>query len=145
MPALLAYFDTSVLVRRYVEEAGATRARNLLGTHRLLSSAVAPLEVLAALCRKRASGQLPTTDFTAIRSRVLRDRTHWELIEVSPLVLAQAEAVIMETALRTIDALHLASHLVFQSSSGLRIPFVTGDARQRDAATQLELDVVWAG
>ena len=54
MPRPWAYFDTSVLVKRYVEEDGAGQSRALLGRHRLLSSAILPVETLAALRRRIA-------------------------------------------------------------------------------------------
>ena len=43
------------------------------------------------------------------------------------------------------DAVHLAAALTFQSTAGLRVPFVTADARQRDAAEPSGLPVFWAG
>ena len=70
---------------------------------------------------------------------------YWELVEVSPQVLAQAEELIRKTDLRTLDALHVASALVFQTTSGLRVPFITGDQRQRNVAEQLDLELVWVG
>ena len=48
-----AYFDTSVLVKRYVREDGSMYARALMRRHRVVSSAVAPLELLSALTRRR--------------------------------------------------------------------------------------------
>ena len=47
--------------------------------------------------------------------------------------------------MRTLDALHLASVLVFQAETDLRPPFITGDAQQRRAAEALGLDVVFVG
>jgi predicted nucleic acid-binding protein len=76
---------------------------------------------------------------------MLRDRATWELVEVTPLVLSQAENLVQEASLRTLDALHVAAALAFQAESGMRVPFITGDDRQRQAANQLELDVVWVG
>ena len=131
MPAPWAYFDTSVLVRRYIREAGSHRARRLLRQYRFLSSAIAPVEMMSALCRRRAAGELAERDFRAILSRMHKDRSYWELVEVSPLVLAHAEDLIRKTALRTLNALHLGSALAFQAASGIAIPFITGDARQR--------------
>ncbi len=145
MPTRWAYFDTSVLVKRYVKERGAARARSLLRRYRFLSSAVAPLEVMSALCRRRAMDHLAQRDFTAIVARMQEDREYWELVEVSPLVLGRAEELIQSTSLRTLDAVHVASALAFESSSGMRVPFVTADARQRDAAGQVALNVVWVG
>jgi hypothetical protein len=40
---------------------------------------------------------------------------------------------------------HIASLMAFQSASGIRCPFVTSDGRQRDAATFLDLDIIWIG
>ena len=90
MPAPWAYFDTSVLVKRYVREQGSPRARFLLRRHRFLSSAVAPVEVVSALCRRRAAGELTQQNFAAILTRIREDRSYWQLVEVSPLVLAQS-------------------------------------------------------
>jgi predicted nucleic acid-binding protein len=138
-----AYFDTSVLMKRYVKEAGSPAARKLLQRYRFLSSALAPVEALSALSRRRTAGEITQRDFLAIRSRLHKDRDYWELIEVGPIVLSQAEDLVQKTGLRTLDALHVASALTFQATSGLTIPFVTADARQRDAAESLALNLIW--
>ncbi len=143
MPAPWAYFDTSVLVKRYIQEPGSPRARALLRTHRFVSSAVAPLEVISALSRRLAAEDITKGDFAAILSRLQSDRAHWELVEVTPLVLDRAEDLLQETGLRTLDALHVASAFLFQAASGIRLPFITADALQREAAQETALDVVW--
>ncbi len=143
MPAPWAYFDTSVLVKRYVKEPGSARARALLRRYHFLSSAITPVEAMSALCRRRAAGDLADKDFGAILSRIERDRPYWELVEVSPVVLAEAERLIRRTAVRTLDALHVASAITFQTVSGSHIPFVTGDGRQRIAAEETDLDLIW--
>ncbi len=140
-----AYFDTSVLVKRYVEEPGSGLARRLLRRYRFLSSAVAPVEAMSALSRRRASGDLAERDFAAIRLRFVRDREYWELVELTPAVLDHAETLVQETALRTLDALHMATALSFQSASGLRVPFITGDERQREMAARFDMNVLWVG
>lgn len=143
MAARWAYFDTSVLVKRYLREDGSSRARSLLPRYRFLSSAIAPIEAMSAMCRRRASGELDANDFVAIRSRMQNDRAYWELVEVSPLVLSRAEELIQQTDLRTLDALHVASALTFKAASGINLAFVTGDGQQRDAAKNWALDVIW--
>jgi hypothetical protein len=45
---------------------------------------------------------------------------------------------------RTLDAIHLAAALTFRDTSGLRVPFVTADARQREAAEPAGLPILWA-
>lgn len=145
MPVPWAYFDTSVLLKRYIREAGSAQARAILRRHRFLSSAIAPVEAISALCRRRASGELAEQDFAVILPRMRQDRSYWELVAVTPLVLTHAEELIRTTGVKTLDALHLASALAFQAMSGIRIPFITADLRQRDAASQLDLTVMWIG
>ncbi len=118
-------------------------ARRLLHKYRFLSSVIAPVEVLSALSRRRTAGELTQRDFLAIRSRLHKDRAYWELVEMGALVLSQAEELVQRTGLRTLDALHVASALTFQAASGLAIPFVTADVRQREAAEKLAFTLIW--
>ena len=140
-----AYFDTSVLVKRYVREEGSSEARRLLKHYRILTSAIAPTEAISALSRRRALGELTAPHFSEILSKLKTDRAYWELVEVSPLVLQEADEVILKTDLRTLDALHLASILIFQAASGIQLSIITGDIKHRQAAEQLGLDTIWVG
>lgn len=143
---IFAYFDTSALIKRYVREKGSARVVSLLSRHDLLSSAITPVEVMSALCRRKRNGELSDKDFAATLGRVQDDRTQWELVEVGSAVLSGAEAVIQgRVPMRALDAIHVASLVTFQAASGLTIPFVTGDDRQRVAAGHIGLDVVWVG
>lgn len=138
-----AYFDTSVLVKRYVKEEGSGLTRRLLQRFRFLSSAIAPVEAMSALCRRRASGELMPRDFLAIRARLHKDRAYWEFVELGEQVLRHAEELVQKTDVRTLDALHIASAVMFQAASGLTIPFITSDAKQRDAAQAMGLTILW--
>lgn len=138
-----AYFDTSVLVKRYVKEQGSAASRRLLQRYRFLSLAIAPVEVLSVLNRRWRVGDLTQRDFSAIRSRLRKDRHYWELVEVGEIVLNRAEELAHKSGLRTLDALHLASALTFQAASGLTIPFITADVGQRKATETLGLDLIW--
>jgi uncharacterized protein len=141
-----AYFDTSALLKRYIREPGSAQVASLLRRHDLLSSAITPVEILSALWRRKRSGDLSEENFSATLSRVQSDRTRWELIEVSATVLSRAEGFVQVVVpVRALDAIHVASLMVFHAASSVQIQFVTGDGRQRDAATNLGLDVVWVG
>lgn len=98
MPAAWAYVDTSVLVKRYIQEPGSTHARALLRRHRLLVSALAPVEMLSSLSRRRTEGDLAERHFQAIVSRMQHDRAYWEVVEVNPLVLNKAEELVARTS-----------------------------------------------
>ncbi|MGE0470667.1 MAG: type II toxin-antitoxin system VapC family toxin [Nitrospira sp.] len=142
-PRQWAYFDTSVLVKRYVQEAGSSAVRRLLQRFRFLSSSIMPVEAMSAISRRRVSGDLTPRDFLAIRSRLRKDRDYWELVKAGESILLQAEELVQQANVRTLDAIHLASAMIFKSESRLTIPFITGDTNQRDAAHLLGFTVIW--
>jgi predicted nucleic acid-binding protein len=138
-----AYFDTSVIVKRYVEEAGSVQARTLLHRHGVVSSAIAPVEALSALSRRRAAGQLSERNLRVIVERLRVDAERWELIECNQQVLDRAIAVIEAAGVKTLDALHVASALVFRELSHMRVGFVTADRTQIEAARRMALNATW--
>ncbi len=147
MAAPWAYMDTSVLLKRYLEESGTAEARQLLRRYRVVSSAIAPVEATSALWRRRALGDVAEADLKAILRRLAEDRSHWEFIDLTTDILDEAEQVIQRAGVRTLDAVHLASALAIQSANGRRrqAQFITSDAHQRDAAAGLGLRVTWVG
>jgi predicted nucleic acid-binding protein len=140
-----AYFDTSVLVKNYVQEAGSARARELLRSHTFLSSSIAPVELMSALMRRKSRREVKADAIPGILARLRHDRAYWKLVEVGAPVLSQAQEIIQSVQMRALDAIHISSVLTFQAASGIQVPFITGDGRQRDAAMQMELDVIWVG
>jgi len=140
-----AYFDTSVLVKRYFLEPGSSEARKLFRVYKPVSSQIALIESVSAVQRRRDAGHLRERDFKAILSAIRQDRKTWELIEVTAEVVAKAEELIPQIHIRTLDAIHVASAVLYQNRLGRRLPFVTGDEPQRRAAGGLMGEVIWVG
>lgn len=143
MPGPPAYFDTSVLLKRYLREAGAALTDRLLDRHDVVSSVIATVEVVAALARRRLGGQVAPVAAAAVLANVRTDQGYWLLLDVGAPVLSRAEDLVQAGRLRTLDALHIGSCLVYQGLVGRPVPFVTADARQRRAAEGANLEVVW--
>jgi predicted nucleic acid-binding protein len=139
-----AYFDTSALVKRYVDEPGSLGVRRLLRTRRVTSSVLLRIEVPSALRRRRDEGSLSDRAFARLLRRVEADDASWQLVPVSDEIVAAARSRVLEHSLRTLDAIHLASAEALHRER-LRIPFVTADARQASAARAVGLDVVALG
>lgn len=137
-----AYFDTSALVKRYVRERGTIQVRRLLRKYRILSSSVMPVELFSALSRRHGQKELSEQDYIAILSRIKQDRAFWELVEVTPGVLARAEEMVLDLKVRALDAIHIASAALFQDSAGRSSLFVTSDERQVEAAQKCGLTVI---
>ena len=138
-----AYFDTSVIVKNYIREAGSDRARQLLRTHRAVTSAIAALESISAFRRNLASNVIDDAGYSAILNRFETDRRKLDVLELTDSILTSAEQYVSNYNVRALDAIHLATAMM----TGVRFPkqlsFVTSDSIQRDAALQLGLKIVW--
>lgn len=145
MPGGWAYFDSSALAKRYVKESRSARVVSVFRRNRFLSSTIAPLEILSALCRRRSSSEFTDPDFLAAVTRMVADRARWELIGLTSFVLGRAEGLIREHWMLPLDAVHMASALVFREETGSRLRFVTADSTQRAVAERRGLPVVWVG
>jgi len=129
-----AYFDTSVLAKRYLNEPGSFQARILIRKNRCVTSILTPVEIMSVLARRRLTGELSDRAFTAIESRATKDRERWEYVAISETLLRRAEQVVRGGGIKTLDAIHIAAALLFQDDSGARISFISADRRQSDAA-----------
>jgi predicted nucleic acid-binding protein len=82
--------------------------------------------------------------FAHLVRQVEADDTSWQLVPLSEEIVATARSRVLRASLRTLDAIHLASAEALHGE-GLRMPFVTADARQADAGRTIGLDVVTVG
>jgi predicted nucleic acid-binding protein len=137
-----AYFDSSVLLKRYVQEKGTDRSLVLTRKHLIVSAAIAPLEMRSALRRIEVDGGLSIKAFQATLKRIQIEREKWDLVAISSEILESAERMSADLNIRSLDSIHLACALACQHRLKRSLPFVTADIRQRDAAQQLGLDII---
>lgn len=131
-----AYFDTSALVKRYVDESGRRELLRLLRRYEVVTSAVVSVELRRAFRRRVAEGTLNEEGISEILKHVAADREFWAVIDVSSTVLAAAETLVAAQPLRTLDAIHVASAQLFAVRLALReVVFVSADTRQTAAAS----------
>jgi predicted nucleic acid-binding protein len=135
-----AYFDTSVLAKRYFPEQGSAEAMGLVRRYQVLSSAITPLEAWSALCHRRAMGQLSERDFDDTVKVMRAEVEQWELIEINEPVLNRAQNVIETAGVKTLDAIHIAAALVVRDLSRVELRFVTADRAQSSAARRMTLN-----
>ena len=134
------YFDTSALVKRYVDEPGRREVLRLLRRNECVTSAVLPVELRSSLRRRVAEGSIDSARLPAILQHVAADRAYWTLVEVGTEVLASAEMLVAAHRIRTLDAIHVASAQLFAA----RVPmpgltFVSADKRQTETAVAVGL------
>ena len=121
---MIAYVDASVLLRVVLRQPNALPEWTQID--RGVSSALVTTESLRTLDRLRLRAQLSDSELALRRQAVLAVIASLELVEIDATVLDRA-AQPMPTELGTLDAIHLASALLFRESTGEELMMATHD------------------
>lgn len=133
-----AYFDSSALAKRYVDEAGRREVLRLLRRYDVVTSAIVAVELRSALRRRMAERTVDAQRVPEVLKRVAMDREFWAVMDVSSDVLSAAETLVATHPIRALDAIHVASAHVFAQRIALPdLMFVSADARQAAAAADV--------
>ena len=140
------YFDTSALVKLYIEEAGTERMLALTANpekHTFALLELARVEFRAAVRRRQREGDLSGETAAALLTDL---DEHWQsLYLVQPLtapVVEEAVALLDRRVLRAYDAMQLAGAVVLKSSVADAPSFVCADQALVNAAEEEGLTVV---
>lgn len=140
-----AYFDTSAWVKLYVHEKGSIEGRDLAKSHQIISSAILLIESFSALSRKKALGEMDGRQFNKLIRTMKTDVNYIELITVSDFVLDKSQEIVLDTGVRPLDAIHIASARIFQTLAEISIIFITSDRKQHEIAQRVGLRTVFVG
>lgn len=136
---MIAYIDTSALLRIVMREAGALD--DLRSYERLISSELIAVESSRTIDRLRLQGSL-TAEEAAARWRTVSE---WleaiDLVLVRPPVLSRASEP-MPMPLGTLDAMHLATALTWRDRVGPLPAMATHDTMLGTAALAFGFEVL---
>jgi predicted nucleic acid-binding protein len=121
---MIVYVDASVLLRVVLRQPNALPEWTQID--RGVSSALVTTESLRTLHRLRLRAQLSDSELAPRRQAVLAVIASLELVEIDAIVLDRA-AQPMPTELGTLDAIHLASALLWRESTGEELMMATHD------------------
>lgn len=140
---MIVYLDASALVKRYVAEVGSVEVDRLIAEAESVGTAViSRAEVAAALAKAARLGLLPRDEAEAALQVFRAQWPDLVRLQLTEIVLAQADALAWEHGLRGYDAVHLAVARFWQDSLGQPVALATFDRQlwQAGAATGL---VAW--
>ena len=136
---MTAYIDTSALLRIVLREAGALD--DLRSFDGLVSSELIVVESMRTIDRLRLQGSL-TAEEAASRVRIVND---WleaiDLVLIRPPVLSRASEP-MPMPLGTLDAMHLATALIWRDRVSPLAAIATHDSMFGTAALAFGFDVL---
>jgi uncharacterized protein len=131
-----AVFDSSSFAKRYIVEPGSEQVDAILqNTSQLGLSVLCAPEIVSALNRRIREGVLPKAKYDQIKAQLAADVGDAVILQLTPDVVATAVTLLENNVLRAMDALHVASALIWQADL-----FVTADRRQFAAAQQAGLN-----
>jgi predicted nucleic acid-binding protein len=139
---MIVYFDTSALVKGYVQEAGSSEVLELLDNegNSFGSAVVTQVEMASAIQRAIQTIGVSTIPAKAWQD-FLDDWSGFNLIEISPVLIERACQVAWEHKLRGYDSLHLAAALLWQESLGEQVTLATFDRDLWTAGRKLGMEV----
>lgn len=129
------YFDSSALVKRYVEEQGSSDVLDWMD-HSDLSGTVLVTRAEVAAAITRAVRRQVLSQETARQSldTFHNEWSGFHRLPVTEWLVARADVLACEHALRCYDAIHLAAALTWQELLGLPVTLVTYDRELAEAA-----------
>jgi predicted nucleic acid-binding protein len=136
---MIAYVDSSVLLRRLLGQPGALKEWTKIETG--VASALVEVECLRTLDRIRLAEDVEETEMAARREAVYRLLESFEVVEPTRAVLARS-AQPMPTVLGTLDAIHLATALLWRENMASDLVMATHDGTLALAARATGLRVI---
>lgn len=136
---MIAYVDSSVLLRLALGRPDALAEWPRIDTG--ISSAIAEVECLRSLDRLRLKAGLSDETVAQRRQAVYRLLESMEIAEVTSSVLARAGQP-FPTAIRTLDAIHLATALLWKEQNGKELTMATHDRALAVAASAMGVRVI---
>ncbi len=139
---MIAYVDASVLLRVALRQPDALSEWRHIDQG--VSSALVQTESLRTLDRLRLRAKLRDAEVASRRATILALLASLELVEIDGVVLDRA-AQPMPIELGTLDAIHLATALLWKEMSGLALVMATHDGALALGAQAYGLPVVGVG
>ena len=132
----MRYYDTSALVKQYLQEAGSKLVLELLKSgEKVYTASLTYAETHAAFSRRTREGRLTRETTKRLALRFDKDWESYDIVVLSENVFRLARQMLYRHPLRSADAIHLGSALLLaRTSPRSSWSFVCADGRLCDAA-----------
>jgi len=139
---LILYFDSSAMVKRYVEEQGTSDVLDWMDDSELNGTVlVTRAEVAAAITRAVRMQYVSPENAGQFLNVFHKEWNNFTRLPVTESLVARADALACEHNLRGYDAIHLAAALNWQELIDLPVALVTYDKELASVARALGMAV----
>ena len=138
---MIAYAESSAVLTWLLGERGEGDVRQLLTeAERVVASTLTAVECARALARGVATGRVSAKDELAALQLLDSASRSWVTLELTGRVLDRARARFPYEPVRTLDALHLATAVVFHEAHSV-LTMLSLDERVRENSLSLGFEV----
>ncbi len=131
-------FDSSSFAKRYIAEKGSQEVEEICQQTTFLGvSVILVPEIISGLARYKRERMLSSQNYNLAKKNLLQDVKDAQIINVTPKVIARSINLLEDNSLRTMDALHIACALEWETEH-----FVSSDKKQIKAARNAGLKVI---
>ncbi len=132
-----AFFDSSGLAKRYIEEPGSNRVQEILeGATSLGLAAICIPEIVSALCRRKREGSISYKHYQEAKASLLNEAADSFVVNLTQEILLGTIALLEKSTLRAMDAIHIACAIEWSADL-----FVSSDEKQLLAAKKAGLKI----
>ncbi|NWG72883.1 MAG: type II toxin-antitoxin system VapC family toxin [Parvularculaceae bacterium] len=142
---MILYFDTSALLKLYVDERDSDSVRKLYSQAGFVCThLIAYVELLAGVAKGTSLGRLSAEQQVQLLAEIEAGWRQLEVVEIDELLARRAGHLALRHALRGFDAVHLAAaeRVMAETPTTARFGFVGVDLRMRSAAQLLGMEVL---
>ena len=134
---MIAYFDASALVKRYVEEEHSPEVLRWLEESTPAVCRLSEVEIVSALARRCRERAVSRPERDRALAALHEDLQAFHVVELSPEVVSTASELLLRHPLRATDAIQLGSALMLRRRLRAAVAFATFDEHLA-AASQAE-------
>lgn len=138
---MFSFFDSSAFAKRFIEESGSDEIQKIcMNSESIALSSICFPEIISALNRRLRENSISVKDYLMIKEKMIVEFENIEIINVVPEVIAKSISLLEKNNIRTIDAIHIASALIWKPNL-----FVSADKRQILVAKKAGLKTKFIG
>jgi len=132
-----AFFDSTGLAKRYIEEPGSNRVQEILEEATSLGlAAICIPEIVSALCRRKREGSISHRQYQEAKALLLNEAADSFVVNLTQEILLGTIALLEKSTLRAMDATHIACAIEWSADL-----FVSSNEKQLLAAQKAGLKI----
>lgn len=139
----MIYFDSSALVKRYLEEIGSATVNKIINDSPVIATAKLTYpEILSAFARKFKAGDFSKTVFHKLLDKFENEWNYFLVIEFKDELFQIIKHIAANHRLKAADSVHLASALWLKQSIKEDIIFAASDIVLLKSAKTEKLSII---